>query len=63
MKYQILYFCLVSVFAVFLGLSLPSAEGVAPGWLIWVMVGFAAFHVLVDIILEIHKCNAKKPKG
>ena len=54
---------LVSVFAVFLGLSLPAAEGVAPDWLIWVMVGFTAFHVIVDIILEVHKCTAQKQKG
>ena len=53
----------VSVFAVFLGLSLPAAEGVAPDWLIWVMVGFTAFHVIVDIILEVHKCTAQKSKG
>ncbi len=48
---------------IFLGLSLPSAEGISPDYLIWVMVGFVAFHVLVDIVLEINKCMSKKSSG
>ena len=47
----------------FLGLRLPSAEGVAPDWLIWVMVVFAVVHVVTDIILEFHKCCAKPDRG
>lgn len=52
----------VSVLAtvnLFIGLNLPKAH--VPWWTSWVMVSFFLFHLIVELMLEIHGClNSKK---
>jgi hypothetical protein len=46
---------------ILIGLSLPKAF--IPWWATWVMVAFLLFHVVIELLLEIHGCiNARKQK-
>jgi len=45
----------------FIGLNLPKAH--VPWWATWVMVAFMLFHLIIELMLEIHGClNANKQK-
>jgi len=47
---------------IFIGLNLPKAH--VPWWGTWVMVAFMLFHLIIELVLEIHGCmNSKKQKG
>jgi hypothetical protein len=44
-----------------IGLNLPKAH--VPWWATWVMVAFLLFHLIIELMLEIHGClNSKKQK-
>jgi hypothetical protein len=45
----------------FIGLNLPKAH--VPWWATWVMVVFMLFHLIIELMLEIHGCvNSRKQK-
>jgi len=45
----------------FIGLSMPKAF--TPSWATWVLVAFYLFHVIIELLLEIHGCiNGRKQK-
>ena len=45
----------------FIGLSLPKVH--APWWVTWVLVAFLLFHIIIELLLEIHGCiNSRKQK-
>jgi len=45
----------------FIGLNLPKAH--VPWWATWVMVVYMLFHLIIELLLEIHGCiNARKQK-
>lgn len=45
----------------FIGMNLPKAH--VPWWVTWVLVAFMLFHLIVELMLEIHGClNANKQK-
>lgn len=47
---------------IFIGLNLPKSH--VPWWATWVMVAFMLFHLVIELLLEIHGClNAKKQKN
>lgn len=53
---------LISVPTVFIGLSMQKAA--VPSWATWVMMAFFLFHLIVELLLEIHGCiNSKKQRG
>ena len=45
-----------------IGLNLPKAH--VPWWATWVVVVFMLFHLIIELLLEIHGCiNGHKQKG
>jgi len=51
----------VSVPAIFIGLNLHKAF--VPAWATWVFTAFVLFHLIIELLLEIHGClNARKQK-
>ena len=49
----------VSVPAIFIGLNLHKAF--VPPWATWIMTAFVLFHLIIELLLEIHGClNARK---
>jgi len=47
--------------AIFIGLNLHKAF--VPSWATWIMTAFVLFHLIVELLLEIHGClNARKQK-
>ena len=51
--------CCCPVPAIFIGLNLHKAF--VPSWATWVITAFVLFHLIIELILEIHGClNAKK---
>ena len=54
--------CLLPVPTLFIGLNLHKAF--VPWWATWVMVAFMLFHLVVELMLEIHGCiNSKKQRS
>ncbi|CAD5122750.1 DgyrCDS11159 [Dimorphilus gyrociliatus] len=52
---------LISMPTVFIGLSMQKAA--VPSWATWVMMAFFLFHLIVELLLEIHGCiNSRKQK-
>ena len=50
-----------SVPAIFIGLNLHKSF--VPSWATWVMTAFILFHLIIELLLEIHGClNARKQK-
>ena len=55
----LLCFSIHSVPAIFIGLSLHKAF--VPSWATWVITAFVLFHLIIELLLEIHGClNARK---
>ena len=49
----------VSVPAIFIGLNLHKSF--VPSWATWVITAFILFHLIIELLLEIHGClNARK---
>lgn len=51
----------LAVVAMFIGLSLPKSR--VPWWTTWIVAAFYLFHLIIELMLEIHGClNGKKQK-
>jgi len=43
----------LAVLNIFLGLYLPGVEEILPSWVIYIMIGYAAYHILTEIVLMV----------
>jgi hypothetical protein len=54
--------CVCIAVTMMIGLNLPKAH--VPWWASWVVVVFMLFHLIIELLLEIHGCiNGHKQKG
>lgn len=42
---------ILAIFNIFLGLYLPGVDEALPSWVVYIMIGYAGFHLITEIIL------------